>query len=253
MNLNDLSTPFIIAHRGFKARYPENTIASFSGALDAGAEIIELDVTITKDREIVVIHDKTLERTTDGTGNVREHTLKELKSLDAGAWFSEKFKNERIPLIEEVLKLCKDRAIINIEIKPEAIDSAFVSDSIENQIILKADKYKMIDQVVISSFEKKVIERLSASTRKIPLLAMLSEENLSNEILEFMIHHKVYSYNPDFTTLSEDQVKTLHKHGIKVLTYTVNTEKDAKGCFKMGVDGIFTDDPVMMKRLVHNK
>ena len=101
--LEKLKRPWVVAHRGYSAQYPENTVSAFEAAIDAGADMIELDVCLTKDRVPVVIHDKTLERTTDGNGLVSELTLSKLKKLDAGSWFSPEFKGLTIPTLEEIL------------------------------------------------------------------------------------------------------------------------------------------------------
>ena len=101
--LENIKRPWVVAHRGYSARYPENTASAFDAAISAGADMIELDVCITKDRVPVVIHDQTLERTTDGAGMVSEFNLSELKKLDAGSWFSPEFKGESIPTLEEIL------------------------------------------------------------------------------------------------------------------------------------------------------
>ena len=250
MILNTLPSPLIIAHRGFKARAPENTLVAFQAALDAGAKMIELDVTLTRDRQVVVIHDETLERTTNGMGEVRHHTLRQIKNLDAGSWFSAEFKGEPIPTLDEVLSLCRTRARVNVEIKPEAIDRVMMADSIENQVLSKLAGHGMTDRVIVSSFEKKVIERIASMGRRKPLLALLSEDPLDLGLLDFMVRHNVFSYNPDHRTLTPQDVEAVHDQGLKVLTYTVNTKEDAKRCFNMGVDGIFTDDPVLMEEVV---
>lgn len=250
MTFNSLTFPLFIAHRGFKARAPENTLVAFQAALGAGAKMIELDVSLTRDRQVVVIHDETLERTTNGKGEVRHHTLRQIKSLDAGSWFSAEFKGEPIPTLDEVLSLCGKKALVNVEIKPEAIDRVMMADSIENQVLAKLADHGMTDRVMVSSFEKKVIERIFAMNTKKPLLAMLSEDPLDLGLLDFMVRHNVYSFNPDHRTLTPGQVESAHEKGLKVLTYTVNTKEDAKRCFNMGVDGIFTDDPVLMEGVV---
>jgi len=107
MNLSsDLQKPAIIAHRGCKRFYPENTIASFEAAINARAHMIELDVTFSKDRELIVIHDDTLDRTTNGSGFVQERELAVIKALDAGSWFDPSFKGEKVPTLEEVINCC---------------------------------------------------------------------------------------------------------------------------------------------------
>ena len=113
-----MMTVIVLAHRGYSAKAPENTMAAFELALAVGADGIELDVHMTRDGEIVVIHDDTLDRTTNGKGPVSDQTMAELRELDAGSWFSPEFAGERIPTLKLVLELIKDKdVLLNIEIK----------------------------------------------------------------------------------------------------------------------------------------
>ena len=116
LNMNT-PKPIIIGHRGAAGEAPENTLASFALALEQGAQAIELDVHVTKDGEIVVCHDETLDRTTNGSGLICDQNWKDIQMLDAGAWFSEKFKGERIPLLSEVFDLVPLGTLINVEVK----------------------------------------------------------------------------------------------------------------------------------------
>jgi hypothetical protein len=115
--------PLIIAHRGASAYAPENTLAAFKKAIDLGADGIELDVHLSKDGEVVVIHDRTIDRTSNGKGQVAEMSLKELKALDFGSWFSDEYQKESIPLLREVLELLKDwNGLLNIELKQNGLE-----------------------------------------------------------------------------------------------------------------------------------
>jgi len=135
MKTGSIPYPLIIAHRGYSEKYPENTLVAFQSALDGNADMIELDITLSRDREIAVIHDDTLERTTNGSGEVADYGLNELKALDAGSWFDERFSGERIPTLEEVFDLVKGRTWINIEIKVSAYEPHFPMDAIERQVV----------------------------------------------------------------------------------------------------------------------
>lgn len=236
--------PLIIAHRGYKAKYPENTLAAFKAAMDLGVSMIELDVCLTRDRHIVVIHDETLDRTTNGSGLIRDHTLDELKKHDAGTWFSPCFKGETIPTLSEVFSLCGQTCAVNIEIKPEAYEDHDPDDAIEKQVISTVLAKSRPEQVIISSFEPRIIERIARmSVNNLRTAYLTEKQHLDDTMIEFMVRHKVFSWNPDQPVLNRDQVEKAHRHGIKVLTYTVNDSITGKQCFDMGVDGIFTDDP----------
>ncbi|HHW48137.1 MAG TPA: glycerophosphodiester phosphodiesterase, partial [Clostridiaceae bacterium] len=144
-----MSKPVVIAHRGAPKHAPENTIAAFRKALELGAEGIELDVHLSADGHLVVIHDEKVDRTSDGKGLVKEKTLEELKALDFGSWFSKEFKGETIPTLDEVLELLKSwTGIINIEIKGGSV----FYPNIEEKVVRKIEKLKIEEKIIISSF-----------------------------------------------------------------------------------------------------
>ena len=144
LKLEKIKRPWVVAHRGYSGRYPENTASAFEAAIGAGADMIELDVCMTKDRVPIVIHDKTLERTTDGHGLVSELKLSKLKKLDAGSWFSPEFEGESIPTLEEILMQIRGKIPVNIEIKPESFESNDPADAIEKQICRMVEKWNSL-------------------------------------------------------------------------------------------------------------
>ncbi len=225
----------------FRAEFPENTMASFKGALDIGAEMIELDVALSKDRALVIIHDDTLERTTNGKGNVCDYTLKELRNLDAGSWFDGKFAGEKIPTLEEVLDLVKNRALLNIEIKEIFYEDHDPVDSIEKQVIELVRKKEMVDSVLLSSFEINYFERL-CKMENIPATAFISRKPADGSVVENCKKLKLYSWHPWHEILSREQVTMMHDAGVKVFSFTVNTKEVFQNLKSMGVDGVFTDD-----------
>ncbi len=244
-NLTDFKKPLVIAHRGYRAKYPENTLAAFEAAVDCGAQMIELDITLTKDRKIIVIHDDSLERTTNGTGPVREHTLEELKRLDAGSWFDPAYNGERLPTIEDVFHLIDNRIFVNIEIKRTAYEPDNPPDAIEKQVIDLVRSRKMKSLVLVSSFEPNLLININKIDREIHT-SFLSENKADDKTVSFCKQYHMVSWNPDFRILTQDQVTMMHNKNINVIPYTVNAIKDAKRLIKMGVDGVFTDDPTLM-------
>jgi glycerophosphoryl diester phosphodiesterase len=150
--------PWIIGHRGYSAKYPENTLIAYQAALVAGATMVELDVMFSRDRKIVVIHDTTLSRTTNGHGTVADFTLAELSRLDAGSWFDAHSANQHLPELSEVLDLVKDRAYVNIEIKSNAYESHHPPDAIEKQVIEMLRQKNLLDTGMISSFDVNILE-----------------------------------------------------------------------------------------------
>ena len=141
---------WVVGHRGAMGHCPENTLASFERGLQLGADWIELDVHLSRDNALIVIHDETLDRTTNGKGAVRDHSLAELKALDAGSWFGPQYAGERIPTLDEVLRWARQRnAIVDIEIKNAPVYYA----GIEAAVVEALDRYGMTEQVIVISFE----------------------------------------------------------------------------------------------------
>ena len=144
-----MNKPLIIAHRGASSRAPENTMASFRKAVELGADAIELDVHRSKDGYLMVCHDERVDRTSNGKGYIKDFTLRELKSLDAGRWIGEEFKGERMPLLEEVLELVlKNNILLNIELK----NGPIFYEGIERDVINLVKNYGLVDETIISSF-----------------------------------------------------------------------------------------------------
>ncbi|WP_319406752.1 glycerophosphodiester phosphodiesterase family protein [uncultured Desulfosarcina sp.] len=245
MMKKQLQQRLFIAHRGISARYPENTLAAFNGAIDAGAHMIELDVCLSKDRHLVVIHDETVDRTTNGTGPVKTLTLAQLRQLDAGSWFDPRFHAERLPTLSQVLDTVKGHLLVNIEIKPEAFEEKRPADAVERQVLDLVREKNMLDDVLVSSFEWQVLENL----RKIDpgiALGLLSEVPADENLLHWYQRIKGFSWHPDFRVLTQQQVNTLHDMGACVFPYAVDGEIDTRGMLAMGVDGLIVDDPRQM-------
>lgn len=241
MNISEIAEPILIAHRGLKKYFPENTISAFDAAIEKNAVMIELDVSLSKDRKVVVIHDDTLDRTTDGKGNVCDYTLEHLKSLDAGSWFSGGFKDEKIPTLREIFERYADKTTINIEVKPEAYEKICQTDSIEQQIFQLIQEFNCLETVIISSFEIRVLKRFGRMDKK-PLLAYLTEGPIDDSVISTIRENGFYSWNPDYQSLTQSQFDLAKEHGLKIFTYTVNDKKAADNLFRIGVNGIFTDD-----------
>lgn len=240
--------PLIIAHRGYRAKYPENTLASFSAALDIGVKMIELDVMLTRDRKMVVIHDATLERTTDGHGQVNSHTLQELKELDAGSWFHPSFAGERLPELEEVLSLINGRALLNIEIKSNAYEPHQPPDAIERQVVELVRRKKAHSSVLISSFEWKILNSV-VSMEDAPAIALISKYPAKGDHVKHCISLKAFSWHPNCLELTYNQVKVMREQGIRVFPYNVDSREEYRRMIQMDVDGVITSDPLLVSDL----
>ena len=220
-----------IAHRGASAYKPENTLASFQKAIDLNVDMVEFDIRLSKDKKIVVIHDQTVNRTTDGKGKVQNKDLEQLKLLNAGA-------GELIPTLQEALTLIGGRCLINIEIAERGIAKR-LAEALQ-------PFYYMWDSIVISSFSFK---ELKIFYYYMPTLKVsyLSEELTVRSIKEIS-QLPIYSLNLNKGSLREDLMDWLHSMSFKVFAFTVNTEEDLKKMRNLSVDGVFTDCPDIFHR-----
>jgi glycerophosphoryl diester phosphodiesterase len=246
LDLTRFGRPLLIGHRGYPARYPENTLAAFEGAMQAGCDMIELDVTLTRDRKVVVIHDDTLERTTTGEGPVRDHTLAKIQALDAGSWFDARFAAERVPELAEVLRLTAGRCMLNIEIKESAFEAGYPADAIEHQVVKLVKTSGALDRAIISSFDRRILERISAMDAP-PAIAFISDHKADQSVLDLLRAMKAYSWHPRFKVLTRDQVGTLHAAGLKVFPWTINTAAEAQKVLALGVDGLICNELKVMQ------
>ncbi|MEO9473952.1 MAG: glycerophosphodiester phosphodiesterase family protein [Cyclobacteriaceae bacterium] len=248
----------IIAHKGASGIAPENTMAAFKAALDLGVDMIELDVRNTNDEEIIVFHDETLDRTTDGSGLVHDYTLEEIKKLDAGAWFGEaKYVGERVPTLKEVLDFIDGRCKVLIEIKH--MDHPHYHDFAEKLVdVIRAEK-NGYDWVILQSYEDGYIAAAHEYDDHVQTKKMLIGEE-STPLIAFYVETRLHlgrakpegrlsALNPEYTTLSTRRIFRMHAHGFKVYTYPVNNRDDMVKMMHMGVDGIITDHPEIMLQI----
>ena len=261
--VNDMSLPVslysenkdnfvVIGHRGASAYYPENTMSAFRAAYEMGAEMVELDILLSKDGIPVVIHDETLERTTSGTGKVVEHTYAELSQLDAGSWFGEEHAGEKIPTLEEVVKFAKGKIALNIEIKTEA-----VSDEIKNGIEEKAYEivkmHDMQDHVLFSSFDYRAITHLNGLNVNIAVALLYDKQQSgSSGPKELIRTYGADAFNCSYRQFSKRWASETSEADIPVFIYTVNSRRKMKKMIRRGANGIFSDKPDVLKQLVDN-
>lgn len=235
-----------IAHRGFSGKYPENTMLAFEKAIELNVDMIELDITLSKDKIPVVIHDDTLERTTNGKGKVKNTLFNKLKMLDAGSWMHRKYLDEKIPSLEEVLALIKQSKVhLNIEIKSSAFEKKLSDSSIEVQTIRLIKKYKLFHQIVISSFEPKILLRLRKLSAKIKLSLLIEPYSKKSKFDPISFVKKIHavSLNMHKSQVKSNFFKKAIEEKIPILIYTVNTKKEMQKMKELGIQGIFTNYP----------
>src|SRR5581483_7355058 len=220
---------FCFGHRGARGHEPENTVRSVRKALALGADGIEIDVYFV-DGELIVIHDDTLDRTTNGKGRLNDKTFKYLRSLDAG-------KGGRIPTLREIFRAVNRRALINIELKGPAT-AAPVATLIEEYI--KRHDWKFRD-FLVSSFDWPQLREIKSLCPRIR--TGLLADRVPRDLLKTARAMKAWSIHPNARRVKKALVQKAHRHGLKVFAYTVNHSKRIAAMKKMGIDGVFTDFP----------
>lgn len=225
-----------IAHRGFSGRYPENTNIAFAKALTEGyCDGIEVDVHMTKDNKIVIIHDPKLDRTTTGTGYIKDHTLEELLEFDAGIKYDEKYKGEKILCIKSALELVKK---YNVRLYIEIRDSDVDYKDIEAEVLDRVNLVGVEDKVILSSYNVETLKRIKEHNPEI-------QTSLISKTMTFDIRD--YQYADDlaceYTQLTKEYVDVIHSMGRNVTAWVVDEQADMKKMKEMGVDAVITNYP----------
>ena len=231
--------PLVIAHRGASAAAPENTIAAFERALADGADAIELDVHLSRDDHPVVIHDGTLERTTNGSGPVRGLTMRELKRLDAGAWRGPAFAGQRLQTLQEVLERFRGRTRFWIELK----GGSDLYPDIEERIVGLLEVYDVIDGALVQSFDHAALARLRAFSREVSLGAVLARSPLDVG----RVPPAANAVCPSAEILGVLEREAIRHSGRQCHVWTVNEPALMDRLVDWSVDGIITDRPDLLR------
>lgn len=240
--------PLLVAHRGVSARCPENSMSAFLAAVRDGAAMLELDVGLSRDGALVVLHDDTLDRTTDGSGFLGAHDLAHLRTLDAGSWFDPGFAGEPLPTLDEVLDRVGTDIAINVEIKPEAVAST-AEGGIEEKVVALVRDRGLVDRVVVSSFEPTAVGRVKRMEPELRTAVLFHHE------IPFDPAALVGLFGADGLHMNQRHitpriVAALHDAGLYVAAYTANEAADLRRLVELGVDGIFTDDVARSRDLL---
>lgn len=236
----NLDTIRVTSHRGFSSGIPENTLPAIEKAIEEQADYVEIDVRMTKDGELVLLHDESLKRTTGLNKKIWQLTLEEVSKLDAGSWKDKAYANTKIPTLREVFELCKGKINLNIELKYRN-----AKEGLEEKVVELIQEYEMQWQCVISSSSLVALEHI---------------KSLDPEIRTGLISYQIYqgyfnNENIDFFSVKSNLVtKTLcsdvHKAGKEIHVWTVNTKTELERMKRVGVDNIITDDPSYAKRVL---
>jgi glycerophosphoryl diester phosphodiesterase len=243
-------SPMIFGHRGACAHAPENTLASFEMAFNHSADAVELDVKLSKDSHVVVFHDQTVDRTTEGKGKVNDLTLAELKSLDAGSFFNEKFKGERIPTLDEVFEHVGKKLFVNVELTNYASPKDELIEEVANIVL----RHQMENRVLFSSFLPKNLAKMKVLLPNTPR-ALLCLPGFIGILSRSAIYLKVSpeAIHPHLKDTTLSLVVREHSRGRRVHVWTVNEEADLKRIFGLKIDGVITDDPQKARKILGQK
>jgi len=248
----------VIAHRGASGYCPENTLPSFAKAIEMGAPVIELDVHLTSDDSLVVMHDNQVDRTTNGKGEIGKLSFEQVRQLDAGSWFAPKFKGAKVPTLDEVLDLSKGRAKVLIEIK---WPSSGLYYGIVAQVIKTIRAHHASTSVILQSFERVYLNEAKELAPEIEcqqlvfatseLLPVYFERTI--ELGTFKPLNNATSVNIFYVGLNQSFLHKMHTTKRTVYVFTPNTKEDMVRVLNMGADGVITNFPDVALQLINKR
>jgi glycerophosphoryl diester phosphodiesterase len=245
--------PLILAHRGASAYAPENTLAAFRLAHKMGADGIELDVQLTRDKVPVVIHDDTVDRTTDGHGRVTEMTIGEISRLEAGSWKADEYRGEQIPTLAQVFEGLMEwlkpvgrarPALINVELKTERVST----DGLEREVMNVISRYGIQERILLSSFNPLSLYRAKKLNPRIPR-GLLYDNSLPIYFRNawFRLLAGPRAMHPEYPMIDARYMQWAKNKRLAVNTWTVDSREEAMRLSKLGVDGIITNEPDIIR------
>ena len=241
-----MRAPWIIAHRGASGHAPENTFAAFERALQLGAGFIETDLQLTRDARFVAIHDAHLERTTNGQGTVRDHTLAQLRELDAGMWFDRQFMDQRIPTLDEILEFAREQDVVfYLEIK---YDSAW---GMHHALVGALGKPENAARTIVISFDPATL----AAVRKLEPAIMIGllVEDATADPVKAALDVGARQLCPKADLVTQELVERAHRADLHVVAWTINDAEKMRAAMDAGVDGIMTDLPDRLRAVVEDR
>ena len=259
----DYSPPFldVHGHRGAAGLAPENTLASFRKAMALGVDALEMDLHITRDGEVVVIHDETLDRTTDSRGSIADLTLEEIKRRDAGRKFNPAFQGERIPTLREVIELItasgNSRIRMDLEIKFGKGEEGTPED-FEERVLEVLRQAAFVERVNVISFHHPSLTKVKALEPKIRTGVLEGGQQSPRDPVGLVRQYRADYYSPRFRQVTAAEVTALHQAGIPIVPWTVNEEGEMRRLMSLGIgtvpgDGIATDFPDRLLNLVKTR
>jgi glycerophosphoryl diester phosphodiesterase len=224
---------------------PENTMASFARAVELGADWVELDVHLARDGALAVIHDDTLDRTTTGTGFVKDHTLPELKRLDAGSWFAPQYAGERIPSLDEVLAWAREQGVtVDVEIK----SAPFRYSGIEEAVVGALERHGMSENAIVISFDHGAVQRVKALDPRVATGVLYAARPVDQ--VDLARRADADALLPHWAYVTPADVRAAHAAGLAVLPWVSSDPRVLKSLIEACVDGIGTNHPDVLRRIV---
>jgi glycerophosphoryl diester phosphodiesterase len=244
-----MAKTWVIGHRGASGHAPENTMTAFRRAVELGAAFLETDLHISRDARLVAIHDATLDRTTNGKGYVKDYSLSELHQLDAGAWFSPQFAGEKIPTLEEIIRFAQEKDIgLFLEVKQE---SAW---GIEHGLVATLRAAKESHRVVILSFSPGILRNIRRLDPTIMTGLLFEPSNVASaNILDTAREIGVRQMAPRVDLVTPELVEAAHRADMQVVCWTVNEPALMQFALAGGVDGIMSDFPDRLVKVLSEK
>ncbi len=240
-----MRVPWIIGHRGASGHAPENTLAAFERAVELGAGFIETDLHLTRDAHFVAIHDRTLERTTNGRGAVRDFTLAQLRDLEAGLWYDRMYMGERIPTIEEILAFARNHDIVvYLELKYEA------AWGMHHALVGALRNPEDAARTVVISFDPGAL----ADLRKLDATIMTGVlvEEARADLVKATVDAGARQLCPRSTLVTSALVDEAHRSDLHIATWTVNDPEEMRAVIAAGVDGVMTDFPDRLRSVINS-
>jgi glycerophosphoryl diester phosphodiesterase len=243
MELRQREMPLICGHRGSCGSAPENTLASFRRAVDDGADMVELDVRLTKDAELVVLHDRSVNRTTNGRGTLRRLTLDQIQSLDAGSWFSKKFAGEPLPTLRQVVEILPSHISLNIEVKTDG-----ERRRMEEPLLHLLRTMDLVDRVLVSSFDHQFLQRFHARDPEILIGALLSPiRDMGKKPSAIARRTGAAVFLCSIRQITKRLADDVHAHDLVLGCYGVNSRKQCGKAMKFHAGIIISDYPKRVK------
>jgi glycerophosphoryl diester phosphodiesterase len=237
--------PWVIAHRGASGNAPENTMAAFERAVALGAGFIETDLHLTRDAQFVAIHDPTLERTTNGQGNVRDFTLAEIRKLDAGMWFDREFMGQRVPTLDQIVEFAaKHDVIFYLELKYEA------AWGMHHSLLGALSKSGGAARSIVISFSEATLTALRQVDHS-AMMGLLIEEPM-RDYAQAGIELGVRQLCPHYSLITPELVEQAHALDLQVATWTVDDAEAMRAMIAAKVDGIMTNFPDRLQAILED-